>query len=57
MQVLFDISHANLVLYGAAIPGSYTDNENSRREPEWGGNLDYDNPDNFTNNNEDRQRI
>lgn len=58
MQVLYDISHANLVLYGATIPSYDTDKDNKETEDlEWGGNLDYDNPNNFTDISEDRKRI
>lgn len=45
-------------MYGAAIP-SYDVGKEKSQSPddlEWGGSLDYDNPDNFIDTN-DRQRI
>jgi hypothetical protein len=52
------MSHANLVLYGAAIPSYDNDKstDSSHADLDWGGNLDYSNPDNFTNT-KDRQRV
>lgn len=46
------------MLYGAAIP-SYDTNKDERKtdDLEWGGSLDYDNPNNFNDTNEDRKRI
>lgn len=45
------MSHANLLLYAKATP-DYTattekDAETNLDDLEWGGSLDYDNPDNF----------
>lgn len=60
--ILYDISHTNLLLLAAAIPpfdagdtkeGSATSTE----DLDWGGKLDYDNPDNFTDTTATRQRI
>ena len=46
------------MLYGAAIPSYDTDKDKKKTEDlEWGGSLDYDNPDNFNDTNEDRKRI
>lgn len=60
--VLNEISHDNLLMYAAAIPQFDTDTsedkESSRLDGlDWGGKLDMDNPDNFTDTDDQRQRI
>nr|DAL75656.1 MAG TPA: hypothetical protein [Caudoviricetes sp.] len=62
--MLYDISYVNLLLYGKATP-SYDidtpgDTNATTRDTEdldWGGAIDYSNPDNFTDITEDRKRI
>lgn len=59
-QILYEVSHANLVLFGAAIPSFENEKESDRPNTEnlqWGGKLDYDNPDNFTDTDTDRVRV
>lgn len=62
--MLYDISYANLLLYGKATPSydivasSNTDTTPRNTEDlDWGGAMDYSNPDNFTDIAEDRKRI
>lgn len=45
--VLYEISYANLVLYTKATP--YYDDE----KDDWDDSIDANNPDNFSNNNEE----
>lgn len=45
--VLYDISYANLVMYGAAVP-SFDDEKD-----DWDDSIDANNPDNFKNSDED----
>ena len=63
-QVLYDISYANILLYGKATPSYDTDSPSdtdtttrSTEDLDWGGAMDYSNPDNFTDITEDRKRI
>ena len=60
-QVLYDISHSNLLLYGAATPSyhvdSKTENERNLEDLDWGGVIDYDNPNNFTDLSDEPKRI
>ncbi len=42
--VLYDISYANLIMYGAAVP-SFDD---EKEDDGWDEKLNWDNPDNFT---------
>lgn len=57
-EILFDISHNNLLMYGAATPSyDYESRKSDKQDLEWGGVLDGDNPDNFINTKNDRQRI
>lgn len=62
--MLYDISYANLLLYGKATPSYDTDatsdsaaTTRSTEDLDWGGAMDYSNPDNFTDIAEDRKRI
>ncbi len=58
--VLNEISYDNLLMYAAAIPPLDTseDKTSNRLDGlEWGGRLDMDNPDNFTDTDDQRQRI
>lgn len=60
--VLNEISHDNLLMYAATIPPLDTDtsedNTSNRLEDlDWGGKLDMNNPDNFTDTDDQRQRI
>jgi hypothetical protein len=45
--VLYDISYANLIMYGAAVP-SFDDEKD-----DWDDSIDANNPDNFKNSDED----
>lgn len=60
--VLNEISHNNLLMYAAAIPPLDTDSSEDKASDrldglDWGGKLDMDNPDNFTDTDDQRQRI
>lgn len=60
--ILNDISHANLLLYSAAIPPIDTDGDeviesNQLDELDWGGRLDMSNPENFKDTDDQRKRI
>jgi hypothetical protein len=62
--VLYDISYANLLLYGKATPsydidtpGNTDTTARNTENLDWGGEMDYSNPDNFTDITEDRKRI
>lgn len=54
------MSHANLLLYAKATPDFSTPSEKDKttelEDLEWGGSLDYDNPDNFIDQPE-RSRV
>lgn len=57
-EVLYDMSHANLVMLGAAIPSLDTNKETKADGGiDWDGPLDNSNPDNFSNVNDQRKRI
>lgn len=45
--VLYEISYANLIMYGAAVP-SFDDEKD-----DWDDSIDANNPDNFKNSDED----
>lgn len=54
----------NILLYGKATPSYDTDNPSdtdtatrNTEDLDWGGAMDYSNPDNFTDITEDRKRI
>lgn len=61
--MLNEISHANLLMYAAAIPPLDTadDKQTNTRanidDLDWGGKMDMSNPDNFKDQDDQRQRI
>ena len=56
--VLHDISHRNLLLYGASIPSLDTDKEKGAKdELNWGGPMDWSNPDNFNDTTNNRVKV
>lgn len=58
--ILHNISYQNLLLYAAATP-SYDTNkekkEGQNEDLEWGGPLDWSNPENFNDSTNDRMKI
>lgn len=61
--MLHEVSHNNLLMYAAAIPPLDADNEkqtDSRTnldDLDWGGKMDMSNPDNFKDQDDQRQRV
>lgn len=61
--MLNGISYTNLLMYAAAIPPLDTDGEkqtdarDNLDDLDWGGKMDMSNPDNFKDQDDQRQRI
>ena len=58
--ILHEISHQNLLLYAAATPSYDTDKEKKedpKEDLDWGGSLDWSNPENFNDSTNDRIKI
>lgn len=52
MEVLYEISYENLIMYSAATP-QYDD----EKEPEWDSTKDANNPDNFKERGDEEEYV